>query len=246
MTTQGAQLSIAYGEEQRLRRDLEETRAALEREIVSRRRLERAIIEATDNERRRLAQVLHDTICQSLGGIALLGRVILRRLESAGREEAAEVAEMGRVIDEATREVHSVVRWLRPAPVDGQDVIAALAELTPALFQGIPCEFRCPSPVVLADPLAATQLVRIAYQAVSDALQHPGVQRIVVSLTAQDGRVTLMVRDDGLASEELPSAAALAAEELLRLRARALGATLTISSQAEQGNTILCKLPKSN
>ena len=131
-------------------------------------------------------------------------------------------------------------------PVDGPDLISALTELAPTIFQGIPCEFRCPTPVVLADHFAAAQLVQIAYQAVSDALQRPGIQRIVISLSTQDRRVTLMVNDDGCPSDAAPTAEYLAGQELLRLRAGAIGATLTISSKANQGTSILCKLPQSN
>jgi signal transduction histidine kinase len=246
MTTERAQLSAIYGEEERLRAELKEARDALDREIDARCRLERAVIDVTDAERARLAQMLHDTICQSLTGISLLSRVVMRRLENAGREEAVEVRELGRVVDEANREIHSVVGWLRPSPLDGADVIAALSDLAPSLFRGIPCEFHCPNPVVLSDRAAAAQLIQIVNQAVNDALQRPGIQRIAVSLSTQDRRVTLMVRDDGAPAGAAPSAAALAGQELLRLRAGALGAALTISSQDNQGTTLICKLPQSN
>ena len=68
MTTEGSSFHC-IGEEQRLRAKLKESQKALEHEIAERRRLERAVIDVTDNERRRLAQMLHDTLCQSLGGI---------------------------------------------------------------------------------------------------------------------------------------------------------------------------------
>jgi two-component system CheB/CheR fusion protein len=246
MTTEGAALSIMCADEQRLRAKLEEAHTALELERAERRRLERAVIEVSDNERRRLAQMLHDTICQSLEGITLLSRVVQRRLEAAGREEAKEVAELGQMIQEGAGELHSVVRWLRPAAVDGPDLISALSQLAPSLFQGIPCEFRCPAPVVLSDQFTASQLIQIAHQAANDALKRPGIQRIVVSLFTEDRHVTLMVKDDGNPPQETPTAEDLAGRELLRLRARAIGATLAITSQAGEGTSILCKLPHSN
>jgi nitrate/nitrite-specific signal transduction histidine kinase len=147
------------------------------------------------------------------------------------------------MIQEGAAELHSVVRWLRPAAVDGPDVISALSQLAPSLFQGIPCEFQCPTPVVLSDQFAASQLVQIAYQAVTDALRRPGIQRIVVYLSM---RVTLMVKDDGLPPQASPSAEDLAGQELMRLRAGAIGATLGVTSQVGQGTSILCKLPQSN
>ncbi len=244
MTTGGTALPTPCGEEQRLREKLKQAVSALDHERAERSRLERAVIEVTDNERRRLAQMLHDTICQSLGGITLLSRVLLRRLEAAGREEAGDVAELGKMLHEATGELHSVFRWLRPAPMDGPGVISALTDLAPSLFQGIPCQFHCPAPVVLADPFAAAQLVQIAYQAVNDALKRPGIQRIEIALSTQDQHVTLLVQDDASPPHAAPAADELAGEELLRLRARAIGATLAIASRPG-GTSILCKLPQS-
>jgi nitrate/nitrite-specific signal transduction histidine kinase len=150
------------------------------------------------------------------------------------------------MIKDAAEELHSVVRWLRPSPMDGPDMAAALTDLAPSLFQGIPFEFHCPEPVVLSDHYAAAQLLQIACQAVNDALKHPGIQRITVSLSRQKEGVALAVTDDGSPPEGMPTAETLADEELLRLRAGAIGATLTISSQPKQGNSILCTLPLAN
>ena len=110
--------------------------------------------------------------------------MVLRRLDKAGREEAGDAAELAGMIKEAAGELHSVVRWLRPDPLEGPDIISALSGLAPSLFQGIPFEFQCPEPVVLSDHFAAAQLVQIAYEAANDALKRPGIQRITFSLFA--------------------------------------------------------------
>ena len=83
-------------------------------------------------------------------------------------------------------------------------------------------------------------------QAANDALKRPGIQRIAVSLSRQDECIALMVRDDGSPTEGASSAEAMAGRELLRIRAGAIGGTLTITSQPNQGTTILCTLPQPN
>jgi nitrate/nitrite-specific signal transduction histidine kinase len=122
-------------------------------------------------------------------------------------------------------------------------MIAALADLSTAPLRGIPCEFQCPDPVVVVDPFAAAQLVQIAYQAVQDALKRPGIQRIFIALSGGEGCIALTISDDGQRSASGRSLEGSASEELLRLRARAIGASLTISFQADRGTSILCKLP---
>jgi signal transduction histidine kinase len=246
MIAQGVPVSPAGNAKRRLQAELEELRAALELEVAERQRLERTILDLTDNERNRLAKMLHDTLCQSLSGISILTRVVQHRLEESAREEAGEVAELGIMIAEANRELHSVVRLLQPVGSEEPDLGAALADLAPTLFQGIPCEIQCPAPVVLRDPFAAGQLIRIAHQAVADALRRPGIQRIVIALSAPNERVTLTIRDDGRHSAAEPTADYLAGLEMLRLRAAAIGAKLTISSETNQGTLVTCMLPLLN
>jgi signal transduction histidine kinase len=243
MIAQGAPKSTIGTTEQRLRAELVEVRGALELEVAERQRLERTMLDLTDNERNRLAKMLHDTLCQSLSGIAILTRVVQNRLEASACEEAGEVAELGGMIGEANRELHSVVRLLQPVGCGEGDLGTALTDLAPSLFQGIPCEIRCPVPVVLTDPFAAGQLIRIAHQAVAEALRRPGIERIVITLAAPQERVTLTVRDDGQHSAANPTAEYVAGLEMLRLRAAAIGAMLTISSDSKQGTIVTCVLP---
>ncbi|RYD80105.1 MAG: hypothetical protein EOP84_12300, partial [Verrucomicrobiaceae bacterium] len=92
-------------EEARLRAELAVAKAAIER----------ARIDAVEFEQRRLAKALHDTICQSLGGISLMVRATARKLGKSCPEAAAEMGELGQLLQSATDEVHDLVRWLQPA-----------------------------------------------------------------------------------------------------------------------------------
>lgn len=237
--------SAASAEKKGLTARLAEAHAALESEHAERRRLEAAVIEAADQERRRLAQMLHDTVCQSLSGIVLLSRVILRGVEIKCPEVAPEVAELGVSLDCAVREIHSLVRCLRLSGEDGLELVPALTELAQSVSPQIPCDFECPEPVAVGDRFASAQLAQIAYEAVNRALRRTGISRIVVTLSIQDRRVTLVVRDDGqINTAGEPAAGSIAGMELMQLRASAMGATLSNSFHASQGTTITCTLPR--
>jgi len=220
-------------------------KAALTSEASRRRRQDRAAVEAIDCEQYRLAQILHDTICQSLSGIALLTRVALRKLESASPQAAqgaADVAELGRAIASASSEIHGLVRSLRPTGGHSPNPVPALADLREAVSRIIPCDLDVPEPILLPDPFAATQFVQIARQAANDALGHAGVSRISISLRAQDRQVILTIRDDCPSLDRQPAAELRHNLKLMRLRASAIGATLTTSCQ--QGATVVCTLPR--
>jgi len=237
-----APLNIAPGAEERHRSELEEAHAAVEVEIAARVRLERALVETVDQERHRMAQMLHDTACQSLNGIGLLSRVIRRRLERGEFGVVGEVAELEQAIGGAIREIQSVVRQLRLSGENEHDLAPALRRVVDFRPAHIPCELECPEGVVIKDRFAAEQLIQIAHQAVSDAVRRTGVQHVLVTIATQGPVVTLTVRGDGDADAAEPDGEWLDGRELMRLRARAIGASLAYSYQANRGTTITCIL----
>ncbi len=89
----------------RLRAELEDARAALAN----------AELVATALEQHRVAQVLHDTVCQTMSGVLLMARVASRRLQQNYPEGAADVIEMGELISQAVRELQSLMGDLRAA-----------------------------------------------------------------------------------------------------------------------------------
>lgn len=239
--------SSLRGEAQNLRAELAETRLALERETAARKQLERALLDAVETEQRRVSQRLHDTVCQSLSGIHLLARVLVRKLRAAGSPHLDEVAELGEMIQHAANDLHDLERWLRPAVNDALPLVPALAELARTASKTTPCELHCPEPVAIADRYAELQLLHLAHEAVSHALGRDGVRQMVISLSV--GRAhgaTLEVHDDGhVDTTERPDREPLALERL-RHRASIIGGVVTIFSQPNRGHTIRCQLPLSN
>ena len=231
------------GEEERLRSELEEAHASLEREAAFRRTLERAVIASWDDERHRLAHLLHDTTCQSLNGIGLLSHVILRKLQRKGAGEIQEMEELRDAITGAIAEIHSVVDQVGIAETDGEGLVPALARLAMTCSGPVPCIFDCPHEVLLPDAFTTSQLIQIAHQAVNDALRRDGVTNILLSLGIEDSTVTLSVQDDGQVAPGKPGAPHLDGREMMCLRASAIGSSLVATFHPDQGNTITCTLP---
>lgn len=108
------------GETALLRKALAKAEAALAKERV----------EATNREQARLAQALHDSVCQSLSGVYLLARVIARKIETPP-QAAEEMKELCEMLNRASKELNDLVRWLRPATINSG------AELSPDLAEHI-------------------------------------------------------------------------------------------------------------
>jgi signal transduction histidine kinase len=224
----GAALENAFGFEQ-IRR--------AEREI---RDLTAAAVRGQEDERKRLAQALHDGAGQVLTAIALRLGVAARTAPaglSAQIEESRELAEG--VLEDLRRLTHD----LRPAALDRLGLSVALAELartssTPELAP----TFRSDAAGEPA-PEVAIALYRIAQAAMANLLIHAQARNAGISLEQREGALRLTIFDDGQGFD--PARAGGSGLGLLGMRERAtwLGGSFRVTSAPGSGTRIVVEVP---
>ncbi|MGA7520986.1 MAG: PAS domain S-box protein, partial [Acidobacteriaceae bacterium] len=168
-------------------------------DITERELLERALLDVSAREQRRIGQDLHDGLGQHLTGIAFMAKVHEENLAHRQLAEAAEAAKIVRLVNEAIHKTRELARGLLPVVSDEQGLMSALqlrAAEVEDLF-GIRCRFDCATAVLIHDVEAATHLYHIAEEAVNNALKHGHARTIHIRLTADDGWGTLQISDDG-------------------------------------------------
>lgn len=211
------------------------------RDITERRRLEKEVLEIASAEQRRIGQELHDDAGQALTGLGLMARVLADRLEASSPERRIAdriVDGIGNVLDR----IRAVTKGLIPVVVDADGLMAALADLA---FQtdelaGVSCRFECGEPVTVRDNTTATQLYRIAQEAVTNAVRHAGPGNIRIALERHDGRIHLEVADDGRGLPEPLDERAGRGLRIMRHRAGLVGASLTIGRAGGAGTSVRC------
>jgi signal transduction histidine kinase len=182
-------------------RRLEATLA--ENEALHEQLLAQARAAGVQDERRRMAREIHDTLAQGLTGIITQ----LHAAEHAA-EHAADAPEVRqRHIEAATRlakesltEARRSVHALRPEPLDSGarlgDAVAGVAERWSALH-GVPVQVATTGTVRALPPEAELALLRTAQEALANVAKHAGASRVGVTLSYLEDEVALDVRDDG-------------------------------------------------
>jgi len=219
--------------------------AGIVRDLSERKELERRLAEAAVDERRRLAQDLHDSLGGQLAGIALLGDLLRKGLEKEGSPHAEVAAELAKQVRASHALVRQVSRGLLPVELDERGLMAALKELvarTQTMYQGV-CTLVCEQPVTLADNFVANHLFRIVEEALQNATRHARAERIVVRLAAHGEGIVVAVEDDGIGIGELSDRHDGIGLQTMRYRAGLIGASLTVTSGAEGGTLVNCALP---
>jgi signal transduction histidine kinase len=207
---------------------------AIENARLHERSRELSIIE----ERNRLARELHDNVTQRLFGVALAAESASTLLTRDRDAAAAEMARVGELARAAMEELRAVVFELRPGSLEAEGLATVLRKHVDVLrrVSGRRIELRV-GDVPRLEPGPATQVLRIAQEALGNALRHAEASRIDVRLESGSGRLVLSVSDDGCGFD--PSAVRGQRLGLTSMdeRATELGGTLSVKSSPE-GTTV--------
>ena len=192
-------------------------------------------------ERNRLALELHDAVSQKLFGLVLSAEAAETLLERDPGAAAEQVAKLQALAQEALDELRTLVFELRPPDLERDGLGGALRKHVELLRrlgrQEIELELEGELPT---DATRDREILRIAQEALQNALRHARAEHIAVRVSADDGRVLLEVDDDGAGFE--PDAPEARSRRLgltsMEERARRLGGKLQIRSAPNAGTTI--------
>ena len=200
------------------------------------------IIDASDQERERIARDLHDGVVQNLAGLAFT-------LASSGGGEANQVD-----LDSAAEEVRSAMRDLRTliveiAPPDLETTgleVALRALLEPLNRKGVKTQLTISGELNLSRGRMAL-IHRVAQEALRNVVKHSQAHQVLVDVATNAAGVTLRVVDDGIGFS--PDKLRQRRGEghvglgLLSGTAAEAGATLNIDSTPGKGTTVVLTTP---
>lgn len=199
----------------------------------------RRVVEAQEQERRRLALELHDETGQALTSI-LLG---LRGLETGG--PSGQLESLRELVVDTLRNVRRLAVELRPSALDDFGLVPALERLVDGFSE------RSRIRVDLTARLGETRLprdvetafYRIVQESLTNVARHSGATRVDVLLGRTPTSATLLVEDDGSGFD--PDEAATSSLGLVGMRERVglLDGRFRIESRPGQGTTIAVEVP---
>jgi signal transduction histidine kinase len=198
------------------------------------------------SERNRLALELHDAVSQKLFSLVLTAEAAETL---AGRDPAAageQVARLKALAQEALDELRALIFELRPPDLERDGLCGALrkhVEVLRSRRQGrITLELEDELP---GDPDRDAEILRIAQEALQNALRHAKASHTSVRLRADDGELRLEVEDDGIGFD--PSDPELRSRRLgltsMEERAERLHGRLEIDSTPGGGTSVRLVVP---
>jgi two-component system nitrate/nitrite sensor histidine kinase NarX len=198
-------------------------------------------------ERNRLARDLHDAVTQTLFSSSIIAEVLPRIWERDPEEGRRRLQELRELTRGALAEMRTLLLELRPSAL----VEARLADLLRQLAESITGRARVPVALEVVgecqlDAEVKIALYRIAQEALNNVAKHAGASAATLRLSCQPGQVELQVHDDGLGFDPAKLSPNSLGLGIMRERAEAIGAALTIESQPMAGTEITVSWRSSN
>jgi PAS domain S-box-containing protein len=213
------------------------------RDVTEQRRLQQDIIDASDNEQRRLGHDLHDSLAQDLVALTFEIKVLRKRLSGiSGDGESLDNIE--RRLREAIENTRRMAQGLSPVDLEQgglETALRRLAESQSKLF-GVDCHCHCEAELPVSAGMPAMHLYRIVQEASSNAIRHGKCRNVWIDVIPSNNHITLSVTDDGQGVIEDTGADGMGLR-IMRYRANALGGRLSVSRRAEGGTCISCVCP---
>ncbi len=201
---------------------------------TERRQAGRAAIQAQEQERRRIAQDLHDEVNQALTAVSLR---LQASIEQAPENLRRELNETKRLSSQAMEELLTLARQLRPSVLDDHGLIPALhSQIRDFSDQtGIRAIFNARGAIPSLTPEQQLVIYRVTQESLSNIAQHAQARTVDVELSFI-GRTVLRISDDGRGF----ASARDGGLGLSGMRERALlaGGQLTIWSAEGQGTRV--------
>ncbi|MFA9428588.1 ATP-binding protein [Egicoccus sp. AB-alg2] len=198
---------------------------------------------AADAARRRLAGDLHDGVAQSLAHLSM--ELELRALTATLAPEDAELARLARLARHTLEELRATITDLR-LPTEG-DIDVQLRRHVDRLTSatGPTLEFVSYGRAPVASE-RAEQVLRVAQEALSNAVRHAAAERVTVTLERDTSVLELTVEDDGVGlTDRSPQAGGGVGMRTMRERASLLGGSLAVRPRVGGGTVVHLRCPTS-
>ncbi|MCP3031440.1 histidine kinase [Halobacillus sp. A1] len=204
------------------------------------------IIEAQEEERRRLSREIHDGPAQALANVMLRSDLVERTFNARGIDEALEeMRNVRKLVRSALYDVRRIIYDLRPMALDDLGLVPTLKKYLATVedYNQTTIEFVSMGSSRRIDSKYEVAIFRLIQEAVQNALKHAEARTIEVKFELKASSTTIVIKDDGKGFD--PSVKKEKSFGLVGMRERVemVNGDLDIHSVPGEGTIVTIKMP---
>ncbi|MDD5598082.1 MAG: sensor histidine kinase [Victivallaceae bacterium] len=215
------------------------------------RHLSHKVLQAQEEERKRISRELHDEISQILTGITV--KLAALKLESTSNSinVKKKIDTTQRLLEKSVATIHRFARELRPAMLDDLGLVPALLAYMKefGMRTGIRVQFNSVTADKLKtlDSLNRIVIYRVVQEALTNVAKHAKAELITVSINLPPDALNMEINDNGISFNVNRLFVARKQKHLgiigMRERVEMVGGVFAIESEPDKGTTISIQIP---
>ncbi|GAC1622416.1 MAG: hypothetical protein PVS2B2_16410 [Candidatus Acidiferrum sp.] len=241
-TTEQKELRDSLEERIKLRtRDLEEKNDQL-RDLSAR------LLRSQDEERRRIARDLHDSVGQMVAALTMNIGMVLKQVDKLTPDAAAAIRQNLEITHEISTEIRNISHLLHPPLLEELGILSSLGSYAEGFAGRSKIKVSLELPQALDNLPKGMDLAifRIVQECLTNVYRHSGSPNAFIRVSPNAGQISIQVRDEG---KGMPSSTITKTSGVglrgIRERVRELGGTLTIES-SDKGTIVTATLPRAS
>jgi PAS domain S-box-containing protein len=213
------------------------------------RELSHGIMQAQEEERKRISRELHDVIAQALVSINLHLSVLAQDSAAVPESLKQQIGKTQLLVQKALQIVHEFARELRPTMLDDLGLIPALQEYMQRFMEdtGIRVTLEAFAKIDQFTSAVRTVLYRVAQEALTNVARHSKASSAEVSIETLADVVRMTIKDNGQGFQVSGKAGSRRKNRLgligMRERVELIGGNLQVLSAPGGPTTIRVEIP---
>jgi signal transduction histidine kinase len=160
----------------------------------------KAVFDATEEERKRIAKDLHDGVGQQMSGLKMAWQNLSVQLESSQPEQTETLKKLTQILDEAAAEVRSISHQMMPRSLSELGLVPSIEDMLQKSFLGskIQYNFESHGANQRFEERIEIGLYRVCQELINNVIKHSNATQVSVQLFRNNKQLILIVEDDGV------------------------------------------------
>ncbi len=208
-------------------------------ETQKQKRLEREILNISDQERQKIAMDLHDDLCPQLIGIEVMTKILKEKLAEKSIDETRDADRIQQLILDTIAKTRQLSMGLSSINLSEHGIDLSLRNLATYITEvfKIHCICECTGGQAIQDNRLATHIYYIAHEAAHNAARHSRAKNIFLGLTLAGQKIRLEIEDDGIGMAGVQHSRGMGLR-IMTYRAATIGACIDITPGPRGGTLV--------
>lgn len=199
--------------------------------------------EILENERRRIARELHDSVSQQLFAASMMLSAANQQIENYPENVVKQLKMVEDAIHASQTEMRALLLHLRPVQLDGKSLREGIEQLLKELSSKTEIAIYFQIESISLSQAIEDHLFRIIQELLSNVLRHAKAKELEVYLRKQDELIQLSIIDDGIGFNVSKSKSGSYGLHNIKERIEGMGGQVKIISLKDIGTRIEISVP---